>query len=171
MIEALVDSKELFSAIDVLSEVDRVDLIDITFVHVTAKEGLKDVLGSTDPEQVKDAKELILGHVAVARDVVVLEDWLQVDALVLDSRFVLLEDHVDFMVVLLARQVLATGKKSVTLGHGWDSRGWSFVNAGDGEGEVHVGAEICVSEEPLGVISLILLGQCLELVISQSKVH
>lgn len=159
MIEALVDSKELFGAIDILREVDIIDLIDVTFVHVAAKEGLKDVLGSTDPEQVKDAKELILGHVAIARDIVVLEHGLQVNALVLDCRLVLLQDHVDFMIILLAGQVLTAGEKSVTLGHGWHSRGWSLVDAGNGEGAVHVCAEICVSEEPLRVISLILLGQ------------
>ena len=52
VVEALVDSEELLGAIDILTEVDIVDLIDVAFVHVTAEERLEDVLGSTDPQQI-----------------------------------------------------------------------------------------------------------------------
>ena len=48
------------------------------------------MLWRTDSEQVEHAQELVLGHMAVAGDIVVLEDGLKVDALVLDSRLVLL---------------------------------------------------------------------------------
>ena len=48
------------------------------------------MLWCTDSQQVKHAQELVLCHMAVAGDIVVLEDGLKVDALVLDSRLVFL---------------------------------------------------------------------------------
>ena len=47
---------------------------------------------------------------AVAGDIVVLEDGLQVDALVLDSRLVLLEDCINFLLILVAGQVFPARK-------------------------------------------------------------
>lgn len=102
VVEALVDSEKLLSAINVLAEVHIVYLINISLVHVAAENGLKNVLGCTDSQQVKNAQELILGHVAVARDIVVLEDRLEVDALVLDGGLVLLKNHIHFAIVLVA---------------------------------------------------------------------
>lgn len=68
------------------------------------------MLWCTDSQQVKHAQELVLRHMAVAGDVVVLEDGLQVDALVLDSRLVFLQNCFNFLCVLLTSQVLSAGK-------------------------------------------------------------
>ena len=68
------------------------------------------MLWRTDSEQVEHAQELVLGHMAVAGDIVVLEDGLQVDALVLDSRLVLLEDCINFLLILVAGQVFPARK-------------------------------------------------------------
>ena len=110
MVKALVHTEELLSTVDVLTEVHIVALIDVTLVHVATEQLLGDVLWRTDPKQVEHAQELVLGHVAVAGDVVVLEDGLQVDALVLDSRLVLLEDRINFLLILVAGQVFPARK-------------------------------------------------------------
>ena len=47
---------------------------------------------------------------AVAGDIIILEDWLQVDALVLDSRLVFLQNCLNFLSVLLSSKVLSAGK-------------------------------------------------------------
>jgi len=107
----------------------------------------------------------------VAGDVVVLEDWLEVDALVLNSCFVLFKDHVNLLFILATSEILATGKKGVTRSNGSNSRGWVFVNTNNCECFVDIGAEIDVSEESLGVSSLVLLGEGFELVSSEGEVH
>ena len=171
VVEALVDTEKLFSTIDIFTEVNVVALIDVTLVHVAAEERLEDVLRSADSQKVEDTKELILGDMTVASDIVVLEDWFQMDALVLDGSLVFLENLVDLGVVLIAGQVLAAGEESVASGHAWDACRGGLVDAGDGEGAVHVGAEFSVSEESLRIISLVLLGERLELVVGQGEVH
>ena len=55
MVEALADTEKLLSSVDILTEVDIVDLINIALVHVAAEDGLKDVLGCTNSEQIKNA--------------------------------------------------------------------------------------------------------------------
>ena len=171
VVEALVDTEKLFSTIDIFTEVNVVALIDVTLVHVAAEERLEDVLRSADSQKVEDTKELILGDMTVASDIVVLEDWFQMDALVLDGSLVFLENLVDLGIVLIASQVLAAGEESVASGHAWDACRGGLVDSGSGEGAVHVGAEFSVSEESLRIISLVLLGERLELVVGQGEVH
>ena len=171
VVEALVDSEELLGAVDILTEVNVVDLIDVAFVHVTAEEGLENVLGSADPQQIEHAKELNLSHMAVASDVVVLEHRLQVDALVFDRGFVLFEDFIDLLLVLVTGQVFAAGEKSISSRHRCDSCRWILVNASDCESSVHVRAEVYIAEEALWVGCLVLLGQRLELIVGQREVH
>ena len=47
---------------------------------------------------------------AVAGDIIILEDGLQVDALVLDSRLVFLQNCINLLCVLLTSKVLSAGK-------------------------------------------------------------
>lgn len=117
------------------------------------------MLGSTDPQQIKHAKELFFCNVAVASDIVVLKDWLEVNALVFYGSFVLFKNLVDFSFILIACEVFAASEQSVSLCHGCDSRRRGLINARDCEGAVHVRAEVSVAEEALRVIGLILLGQ------------
>ena len=75
VVEALTNTKELLTTIDVFAEVDIVDFVDVTFVHVPAEKLLDHLRRCRDSEQVEDAEELVLGHVTVLRDIVVLEHW------------------------------------------------------------------------------------------------
>jgi hypothetical protein len=44
----LADAKQSCGTIDILTEISVVDLINVTFVHVTSKDSLGDVLRSGD---------------------------------------------------------------------------------------------------------------------------
>lgn len=100
MVETLINSEKLLSAINVLAEVNVIDLINIAFVHVTLHEGLQDVLRGGNSEQIEHSEELILGHMTVLSDIVVLEHWLQVNALVLNGCSVFLKDVINLGSVL-----------------------------------------------------------------------
>jgi len=114
---------------------------------------------------------LVLGNVTIAGNVEVLEDRLKVNSLVLDGGTVLFKDFLDLLLVLITRKVLSAGQKSVALGDWGNSSRGILVNSGQSESSVDVGAEVGVAEEPLGVSSLVLLGQGLELVVRQGEVH
>jgi hypothetical protein len=103
--------------------------------------------------------------VTVAGNVEVLEDGLKVNALVLDGSPVLFEDLLDLFLVLITRKVLSAGQKSVALGDCGNSCRGVLVNSGQSESSVDVGAKVGVAEEPLGVSSLVFLGQGLEFVV------
>ena len=129
------------------------------------------MLRSADSQKVEDTKELILGDMTVASDIVVLEHWLQVNALVFNRSFVLFKNIIDFLLVLFASKVFSAGEKSVSSSDRGDSSRWRLVNARDREGSVHVCAEVYIAEEALWIGCLVLLGEGLELVVGQGEVH
>ena len=167
----LGNTEKLVSTIDLLTEVHIVDFVDIALVHVTTEDHLDDVLGSLNAEEVEDTEELVFSHVAVARDVVVLKHWLQVDALVFNSNAVLVKHCFDFTAVRLSSQVLSAGEERVILGDCGDAGSRVLVNAGDSEGSVDVGNKVDVPEEALGVGGLVFLSESFELVVCHSEVH
>ena len=171
VVETLVHTEELLGAVNIFTEVHIVHLVNIALVHIAAQQTLEDVLGSANPQQVKHTEELLLRHVSIASDIIVLEDWLEVNALVFDRSFILFKNLVDFSFILLASQVFAASEQSVSLGHRGNSSSRVLVNACDCKGKIHVCTEVCVAEEALRVSCLVLLGQCLELVVGQSEVH
>ena len=59
VVVALPDSEKLLGAVDVLAEVHVVDLVDVALVHVATQQGLQDVLGGLDAQQVK---QLLVDH-------------------------------------------------------------------------------------------------------------
>jgi hypothetical protein len=95
VVEITACTVKLVGTIDLLAEVDIVDLIDVTLVHVTAEKLLGHVLGAGEAESIEDTEELVLGNVAVPVDVKVLEDWLHVHALSLDSLTEVIEEVLD----------------------------------------------------------------------------
>ena len=104
-------------------------------------------------------------------DVKVLEDWLQVDADVLNCDTVLSQDLLHFVVVAATGQVLAASEKGVVLSHGRDAGRRGLVDSGDRKSSVDVSNEVSVAEEALGISRLVLLGESLEFVIRQGEVH
>ena len=171
VVNTLTNSEKLFSTINILAEVNVVALVNITLVHVSTEEALNNVLRSSDAKKVEHSEELVLGHMTISGDVVVLEHGLQVNALGLDCVAVLVEDLLNFSLVLMASEILAAGKKSVVLGDSSNVGGGSLIDASDSEGSVDVCNKCLVSKESLGVRCLVLLGESLELVVGESKVH
>lgn len=158
VVEALVDSEKLLRTVYVFAEVHIVNLIDVAFVHVTAQDGLEDVLGSADPKQIEYTKELVLSYVAIASDVVVLKHRFEVNSLVFDSSFVLFENLVNLVLILFTSQVFAAGEKSVTRSHCCDSCRRRLINTSDRKGSIHVCTEVNIAEEALWVCCFVLLG-------------
>lgn len=83
---------ELISSVNLFTEVNVVDLVNITLVHVSAEDELGDFLRRLDAEVVQNTEELVLGNVTVLSDVKVLEDGFQVHALGLDGLAEMVED-------------------------------------------------------------------------------
>ena len=92
VVEVTSGTVELISSIDLFTEVNVVDLVDVTLVHVSAEDELGDILGCLDAEVVQNTEELVLGNVTVLSDVEVLEDGFQVHALGLDGLTEMIED-------------------------------------------------------------------------------
>lgn len=172
MVEVLADFEELEAAIDVLSEVDIVDLIDVTLVHVSLEEALEDMLWCVDAKAVKHAEELGLGHVTVLGDVEVLEDWLQVDAHGLHSLAILVKDIIDLVTgSWVGAQILSPGEEGIVLGDWGDHSRWRLVNSSRRESLVNAGDEVGVSEEALWVVGLVLVSQALKLIVGEGEVE
>jgi len=114
VVEVTASTVELVSAIDLFAEINIVDLVNVSFVHVSSEDELGDLLGGLDAEVVQDTEELVLGHVAVLGDVEVLEDGLQVHTLGLDGFAEMVEDRLDLTVVV--SEVLSAGKEGVFFG-------------------------------------------------------
>ena len=171
VVEVSANSEEHLLVVNVFTEVHVVYFVEVTLVHVSAEEHLRNVVWSRNPEQVEHAEELGLGHMAVLRDVEVLEDWLQVDSHVGDSLAVLIQQRLDHVLTGTTSEVLAASEQSVADNDWSDSSLWCLVNASDGEGSVDCGNKVLVTEEFLGVASLVLIGECFELIVSQLEVH
>ena len=171
VIESLVNTEELACTINVLTEVRVVDLIDITLVHVTAQEGLSDMLWSSDAKEVEHSEELSLRYMLVVSDVVVLEDGFQMNALIFNGNSVFFENVFDSLLILLTCKVLSASKKCISSLDWGNSGRRCLINTSNCESPVHICYEVSVTEETLGVSGLVLLGQSLEFIICQRKVH
>lgn len=169
VVEVTSGTVELISAVDLFAEINIVDLINVSFVHVSTEDKLGDFLGGLDAEVVQHTEELVLGHVTVLGDVEILEDGLQVHTLGLDSFAEMVEDRLDLTVVV--SKVLSAGQEGVFFGEGGDTRAGALVNAADGEGLVDAVAEIHIIEEDFGVVRLILVREGFKFIVSQCEVH
>ena len=124
------------------------------------------MLRCTDSQQVKHTQELVLGHMAVAGDIVILEDGLQVDALVLDSRLVLLQNCINLRWVLLTSKVLSAGKKGISGSDSGNPSSRCLVNSRDRKGRVHISDKVYVPKEALRIRGLILFSESFKLIVS-----
>lgn len=85
------NTKDTLVSINFIAEINIVDFVRITLVHVTSENKVKDSLGGKDTELVEDSEELTLCHVSTLGDIEVLELRLQMDAAVKDSCSVFME--------------------------------------------------------------------------------
>lgn len=169
VVEVTSSTVELVSAVDLFAEINIVDLINVSFVHVSSEDELGDFLGGLDAEVVQHTEELVLGHMAVLGDVEVLEDGLQVHTLGLNGFAEMVKDRLDLTVVV--SEVLSAGEEGVFFREGGDTRAGALIDASDGEGLVDAVAEIDIIEEDFGVVRLILVGEGLKFIVGQCEVH
>lgn len=106
----LTNTVELFRTVHIGTEVSVVDFIDVAFVHVAAEDRFSNMVRHVDLQQVEHAEELLLGDMAVACAIEVLELGLEVDTAGVDSPLELAEDIVHLLFSAGARvlQVLAS---------------------------------------------------------------
>lgn len=95
MVEVTADTEEFLASINVLAEINIVDLINVTLVHVTTENFLGDGVRGGNAERVNHAQELLLSDVAVLGAVEILEDRLQHDATHLDGVAVLVHNRLE----------------------------------------------------------------------------
>lgn len=170
MIVASSDSKQLFTAVYIVTEVKVVDFISISFIAVSFQQKVQNLIASVQVALVQNSKELMLGYVLVASDVEILEHLLQVNALDLNSLAVLLQDRQDHLLLLWCHfQILASG---------WDCKRVSdwlhnckriFLDAVCGEGRVNIGAKIDIVE--MTVCGAVPISYICHLLLSEFEVH
>jgi hypothetical protein len=108
---------------------------------------------------------------AILGNIEVLENWLKVDALVVDGGPVLLKKVVDALLLLwVGGEVFSSGKEGVTLSLCGDSDVGVLIDSKGCESFIHTGNEGCVLEESLGVVSLVFVGKEFKLLVSELEV-
>ena len=171
MVEVSADAEKHFFIVNVFAEVDVVNLIEVSLVHVSTQEHLSDVIWGGNSQQVEDTEELRLRDVTVLGDVKVLEDWFQVNSHVGHCLAVLVEKRLNLIFCGASSEILAAGEESVTDYDWGDSCLRSLINASDCECAIDCRNEVLITEELLRITGLVLVRQSLKLVVCQLEVH
>jgi hypothetical protein len=168
VVEVATNTKELVAAVNGIAEVNIVNLVNISLVHVVAEEGLGHGIGGANLEEVNYAEELLLGNVSVLGDIEVLEDGLEENAAGSDSLLVFSKDglKVDHVFSL---EVLSAGENCLAFGHGGNFAEGVLLDSIGSEGLVDGGAELNVVEELLGVGGNILVSESLVLLVGEGE--
>jgi hypothetical protein len=95
VVEVSTDSEELLWGVNIIAEIEVVDLIDVTLIHVSFAEGVQDLLGGADTKLSESSQELMFGNMLVLSNIEILEHWLQVDSLDSYSLSILFKDVVN----------------------------------------------------------------------------
>lgn len=163
------NTKDTLVGVNLVTEVDIVDLIGVTLVHITSEDKVENSLWGKDTQLGKDTEELALGDVAALGDVEVLELRLQVDAAVEDCGSVVLEILLNLSLFLWgALQVLASGSNGI-LASDWLNRcNGVLINTLQSECKVDGGTELGIGEVTVVVVSL---SESYELSISEREVE
>lgn len=95
VVEVSTDSEELLWGVNIIAEIEVVDLIDVTLIHVSFAEGVQDLLGGADTKLTESSQELMFGNMLVLSNIEILEHWLQVDSLDSNGLSILFKDVVN----------------------------------------------------------------------------
>lgn len=147
------NSEQLLRGVNVVAEVEVIHFIGITFVHVGLEEGVEHILRGRHSKLSERSQELVLGDVLILCDIEVLEHWLQVNSLDLDSGPVLLHDVADDLLLLRSHvQVLPSGRHGVLDRDRCHLGKRGLLDTVGGEGAVDVVAEVGVIEEGIRAV-------------------
>ena len=65
VVEVSANSEELLWGVNIIAEIEVVDLIDVTLIHVSFAEGVQDLLGGADTKLTESSQELMFGNMLV----------------------------------------------------------------------------------------------------------
>ena len=103
---------------------------------------------------------------AVLCDIKVLEDWFEVNALVLDGSSVLFQEVINSLHLFwVSCKIFSSSEKRIVLSDSGNSCLWIFVDTSSCESFVDISYESCVLKEAFRVISLVFCGQKFKLII------
>jgi hypothetical protein len=88
-------------SVNIVAEINIVNFVCVTLIHVALNDQRKDAFRSKDSELGKHSEVLVLANMSTVSDVKVLEHRLQVNATVLHSSSVLLNEGLDQLFFLL----------------------------------------------------------------------
>lgn len=171
VVEVSSNSEKSLGLVNVLAEVYIIDFINISLIHISAKNKLSQVSGCSNLEEVKHSQELGLCNVTIFSLVEVLEQGLKQNASGVNGKAVLFENLLNVERRLLVLKVFSPGEKSILLSHRLDHGGRSLIDSLHSECQVDVVAEINVVEEYFGVVGPILVSKRFEFIICESEVH
>ena len=89
VVEVSSHSEHLLWGVNVVAEVDIVNLVNITLVHVSLQKAVHEFVWNADSQLSQHSHELHFGNVTVSCDVEILELRLQVESLVVDCNSIL----------------------------------------------------------------------------------
>jgi len=92
VVEVSANSEQLHLTVNVISKVNVVYFIYVSHIHVASEKFLQLIWRRRDFQQIQYSQELDFSHMTILCDIEVLEDWFQVDALVLNSRPIFLQE-------------------------------------------------------------------------------
>lgn len=75
VVEVSTDSEELLRGVNIITEIEVVDLIDVTLIHVSFAKGVQDWLGSANTKLTESSQELMFGNMLVLSNIEILEHW------------------------------------------------------------------------------------------------
>ena len=152
MVEISTDSEELLRRVNIVAEIEVVDLINVTLVHVGFAKGVQNTFLGADTKLTESSQELVLSDMLVLGNVEILEHWLQVDSLDSYGLSILLEDEIDVGFFSIRDfEVLSSSHNSVIDGY-WGNRCcWLLLDAIGGENGVNAVAESMVVYHVFGI--------------------
>jgi len=171
MVEISTNSKKVVRTINILTEVNVVNFINVTLVHVSAEDLSGYVFGSLNSQEVEYSKELHFGDMTVFSNIEILEARLEVHASLHDGISVLVNNISNINVSLSRSQVLSAGKDGVFVRVSSNSSERSLINSRNSESLVDASAEVNVVEENLRIVSFVFISESFKFIFSQSKVH
>ena len=102
----------------------------------------------------------MLGHMLVLGDIEILEHWLQMDSLDLNSLSVFFKDHINLANFIIGHIKILLSSKGCVLDSYWGDRGcWNLLDAVGGKSGVDIRAELNVVEHKLGIARLVPLSK------------
>jgi len=148
-------SEDTLVGVNIIAEINIINLISVTLVHVTSEDEIQNSLWGKDTKLGQHTKELALGDMATLGDIEVLELRLQVNATVKNSGSIILKILLNLLFFILGSlQVLASSSISILASDRLDTGNRVLIDALLGECEVNGGAELSITEVPITVVSL-----------------